>query len=110
MNDVLGCDDVTCAAEIGGAVGTRYLLTGSVRSGVDTIWVVLNLIDTRDMKISRGSGNARNAEGMYETAIERAVRRQRGGRMPFRIHGARERRPADMIGFRCAGDASAAGT
>ena len=30
QKDAFGCDDVTCAAEIGGALGAQYLITGSV--------------------------------------------------------------------------------
>src|SRR5262245_27784610 len=46
MQDVLGCDTVTCAAEIGGALGARYLMAGSARHLGGNLIITLSLIDT----------------------------------------------------------------
>ncbi|OGQ81011.1 MAG: hypothetical protein A2289_14310 [Deltaproteobacteria bacterium RIFOXYA12_FULL_58_15] len=47
MKDAMGCDDVSCAAEIGGALGAPFLLAGELRK-LDTQAVLsLRLMDTQ---------------------------------------------------------------
>lgn len=48
---LLGCDDVSCIAEIGGALGVDYLVTGTVGQVGDTFLVWLKLIDIRQAKV-----------------------------------------------------------
>src|SRR5262245_44085023 len=47
IKDQLGCDDVTCAAQLGGALGADLLLAGQAARLGDSIIIVLKLIDTR---------------------------------------------------------------
>jgi TolB-like protein len=50
LKDITGCDDTACAAEIGGALGVDFMLTGSVgKVGSYTI-VSLTLIDVRNSR------------------------------------------------------------
>jgi TolB-like protein len=50
LKDIAGCEDTTCAAEIGGALGVDFLVTGSVgRVGKYVIFTV-TLIDVRNSK------------------------------------------------------------
>lgn len=74
IKDMLDCNAVACAAEIGGALGTRYLLAGSVRKLGSKIIVNLNLIDTTDRETKRGQAKVTNDEDLYEQAVENAVR------------------------------------
>lgn len=74
MKDAVGCDDVTCAAEIGGALGTRTLITGSVSVLGDKLWVQLSLIDTQSIRVeSRAKFSVPNEESQYEDAIRQSV-------------------------------------
>ncbi len=47
----LGCDSVSCFAEIGNAMGVQYLMTGSVGKLKDTHILNLQVIDIRDTAI-----------------------------------------------------------
>ncbi len=78
LRDLLACDGVKCAAEIGGALGARYLLAGSVRKLGSKIIVSLSLIDTTTQGTKRGQSRVRNNEDLYERAIDEAVRRTLG--------------------------------
>jgi hypothetical protein len=75
IKDQLGCDDVACAAQIGGALGAELLLTGRVAKLGDSIIVVLKLIDTQQNKVL-GSAKHKVAddENLYEGAIETSAR------------------------------------
>ena len=51
--DDLGCNDIVCAAEIGGALGVRYLVYGKV-SYLDSQMIIgLSLLDTKTQKVIR---------------------------------------------------------
>ncbi len=74
MRDALGCGDVTCAVELGGALGVGLLLTGSVGRLGDEVLVQLTLIDTRASKVLRRARASTSADGeRYTTAIREAV-------------------------------------
>lgn len=73
MRELVGCDAVKCAADIGGALGTRYLLTGSVRKLGKRLFINLSLIDTQEQNVRRGSGEVEDDESMYARAIDQAV-------------------------------------
>jgi hypothetical protein len=74
MKDAAGCDDVACAAEIGGALGVKYLVSGSVsRLGHEFI-VQVSLIDvSRATVMERGRAVVEDDERNYRTAVERAA-------------------------------------
>lgn len=72
--ELLGCDTVACAIEIGGALDARYLLTGSaVRLG-DSVHFALQLIDVmKQSVVSRGKAETVAVEASYPRALARAV-------------------------------------
>lgn len=74
MKDVLGCDDVACAAQIGGALGVGLLVSGSVNSLGGEVIVQLSLIDVRAGRaVRRGRGAVPDDEKRYAEAVQRAV-------------------------------------
>lgn len=74
QKDALGCDDVTCAAEIGGALGARTLVTGSVSRLGEKLIVQLSLIDSSAVLVrSRAKSSVPNEERYFESAIRSAV-------------------------------------
>ncbi len=48
---LVGCDDVSCMAEIGGALGVRIILASKVGRVGDTYVLTMRLIDTQDVKV-----------------------------------------------------------
>jgi len=75
LKDQLGCDDVACAAEIGGALGARYLLSGTARKLGSKLYMTLSLIDSqRQEVVKRSKAKVKNDEDLYEQAIETSVR------------------------------------
>ncbi len=74
MKEVLGCDSVSCAVEIGGALGVGLILSGSVGRLGNKIFVQLTLIDSSQGKVvRRGRGEVKNDENLYPDAIRMAV-------------------------------------
>ncbi len=74
MKDALGCDDASCAAEIGGALGVGYLVTGTVSRLGDEVIVQLSLVDVRSVRVvGRGKAVVPNDETRFRGAIEAAV-------------------------------------
>lgn len=47
LKDVLGCDDLTCASEIGSALGVAWLLTSSAERVGTEILITLTMLDAR---------------------------------------------------------------
>jgi len=47
MKDAVGCDDISCAAEIGGALGAPFLVAGGLTPLGKQVVLSLRLIDTR---------------------------------------------------------------
>ncbi|MBI5508099.1 MAG: hypothetical protein HY903_05040 [Deltaproteobacteria bacterium] len=83
LKDQLGCDDVTCAAEIGGALGAELLLAGQVAHLGDSIIIVLKLIDTKQQKVlGSAKHKAANDENTYDEAVEDAVLQLFGVKAP----------------------------
>ena len=74
MKEALGCDSVSCYADIGGALNAQFLVSGSVsRLGSRSI-VTLSMVDTKGQKVlSRGRAETENNEDLYMAAIEQAV-------------------------------------
>lgn len=74
MKEVLGCDSISCAVEIGGALGVNLILSGSVGRLGDKIFVQLTLIDSIESKVvRRGRGEVQNDENLYPDALSMAV-------------------------------------
>ena len=75
FKDVLGCDDLTCAVEIGGTLGIDELLAGSVARLGDIVIINIKLINTRIQKVEgRGQAKVKADESLFPDAIELAVK------------------------------------
>ncbi|MFC1609700.1 hypothetical protein ACFL6C_01960 [Myxococcota bacterium] len=69
QKELVGCDDVACFAEIGGALGVQELVLGSISKLGDQIIVSLKLVDVSAMKIQRAQSRTRDDENLYESAV-----------------------------------------
>ncbi len=65
---MLGCDDTSCLAEIGEALGVELLLAGSVGKVGDTYVVSLKLIDVRKVEVI--SREERTVSGKIEELLD----------------------------------------
>jgi TolB-like protein len=74
MKQTLGCDDVSCAAELGGALGVDLLVTGTVSKLGKTVIVTLSLVDSRaHTVIRRAKAQVEDVEEAYARAIDQAA-------------------------------------
>ncbi len=74
MQTALGCDDVACAAEIGGALGAPLMLSGSVGRLGSTLNINLTLFDTQAMEVKERVRQAvATREDLYEDAMLTAI-------------------------------------
>ncbi|MEK7704884.1 MAG: hypothetical protein AAB426_07990 [Myxococcota bacterium] len=74
IKDALGCNDVACAAQLGGALGVDVLLTGSVSVLGGELIVSLSLIDARaTAPTRRAQARVADDERQYAHAIAAAV-------------------------------------
>lgn len=88
MKNALGCDDVSCAAEIGGALGVDGLIAGSVSRLGSEITITLKLINIDRQRVdSRAASTVQQNEDLYRRALTEAVASL------FRL-------PAPSVGFR----------
>jgi TolB-like protein len=72
---VLGCQDGSCIAEIGGALGADYLLVGSVGRLGETRRLDLSLMDARKVQaLGRFGETVEEREDRLLPAVERGVR------------------------------------
>jgi len=74
MKDAAGCTDVSCAAELGGALGAPFYLAGELNKLGQKVLLSLRLIDTREAKVvarasASGSADARELEAMARQAV-----------------------------------------
>lgn len=76
MKDQMGCDDATCAAEIGGALGASLLIAGKAARLGDNLILVLKLISANEQKVMNSAKHrVRNDENLYDRAIVDAGRK-----------------------------------
>ncbi len=74
IKDQLGCSDVACAAQIGGALGAELLLAGQVARLGNSIVIVLKLIDAKHQQVVGSTTyKAANDENTYDQAVDNAV-------------------------------------
>ncbi len=74
MKEAMGCSDLACAAEIGGALGVDLMVTGSVGRLGDELLVQVSLIDAKRATVQkRGRGTVKDDEKLYRHAVELAV-------------------------------------
>ncbi|MBI3178087.1 MAG: hypothetical protein HYZ27_00400 [Deltaproteobacteria bacterium] len=81
MKDAMGCDDVACAAEIGGALGAPYLVAGTLARLDDQAVLSLRLMDTRvpavlERATARGGTSAETLTQMMSAAVGEVFRTQ----------------------------------
>jgi len=74
MKEVLGCDDLSCAVEISGALGVDYMITGSIGRLGSKLFISLALFDSRAMKVIKRIRQSIPAnEDLYEQGLVTAV-------------------------------------
>ena len=66
---MLGCTDAVCLAEIGGALGVEYLVTGNVGKVGNRFLVNLQLIDIRQIKVVNRVKRESGSEGEMLAAV-----------------------------------------
>jgi TolB-like protein len=71
---MLGCTDAVCLAEIGGALGVEYLVTGNVGKVGERLLVNLQLIDIRQIKVVNRIKREADSEQELLTAIASGAR------------------------------------
>jgi len=71
--DSLGCSNVSCASEIAGALGVRYLLAVRAKKLGGNLMITTSFIDTTEQKSKIGQGECPNREEEYRKAVESAV-------------------------------------
>jgi TolB-like protein len=73
----IGCDESSCLAEVGAALGARYIIHGSIGVLGSTTIVHLNLFDTEQGRsVSRETAEAKNADDLLP-AVRGALARVR---------------------------------
>jgi hypothetical protein len=72
--EAVGCDDASCAAEIGGALGVDYLVAGKVSTLGKSRVVTLKLVDVRNTKVmARSNRTAEGTESALPGLVAQAV-------------------------------------
>jgi hypothetical protein len=74
LRDAMGCDEVSCAAEIGGALGAPFLVAGQLGRLGDQAVLSLRLMDTREPSVlarssARGGTNGDALASMMGTTV-----------------------------------------
>lgn len=87
--DALGCDDVACAVEIGGALESEHVVFGSMGRLGDRISASLTLIDTRRQVVTASARfNGEDKVAFYDRVIEEVVLRLFGLKEQPALQGA----------------------
>lgn len=72
--EALGCDDASCAAQIGGALGVRYIIAGSISSIEGDIVLAIKMLDTQAaLVVDRATADVPNNPRNFPDLIRRAV-------------------------------------
>jgi TolB-like protein len=91
MKDALGCNEVTCAAEIGGALNARSTLAGTVGKLGSTIVINLTLFDNEKMTaLRRANVEVKNDEDLFAGAVRSVV---------GQLFGAQSSAPSSVSGY-----------
>ena len=67
QKQLIGCDDVSCMAEIGGALGVRAIISSKLGIVGDTYLLTLRVIDTKTVKVL--SSSQKTVEGRPDALI-----------------------------------------
>jgi TolB-like protein len=65
---ILGCNDESCVAEVGGALGVRWIVIGNIGLFGQTYLMNLKLLDARDVKLI--SAVSRKAKGGQDELVD----------------------------------------
>jgi hypothetical protein len=85
---LVGCDDESCMAEIGGALGVQFLVSGNLSLFGQTYLLNLKLLDVRRVEVVRGiSRSITGAEDQLVAALPLAVRDLIQGLKPGEVGG-----------------------
>jgi tetratricopeptide (TPR) repeat protein len=81
LKDAMGCDDVSCAAELGGALGAPFLVAGQLGRLDDQAVLSLRLMDTQapavlERSSARGPTDAESLAKMMAVAVGALVHAQ----------------------------------
>ncbi len=71
--DAVACATMSCAIELSGALGVRYLLAGRAEKLGDDVLVTVALIDTVDQRSVSGQGRGAAKADMLAKAVDNAV-------------------------------------
>ncbi|MEM6531119.1 MAG: hypothetical protein AAF654_00780 [Myxococcota bacterium] len=71
--EMMGCDEVRCAAEIGMALNARYMLSSYAEPLGGSLFYSLNLIDGKTNQTLRSQAKVPDKEVHYETAVRVAL-------------------------------------
>jgi TPR repeat protein len=71
--DAVGCSAMSCAADLGGALGVRYLLATRAKKLGDEVLFTASLIDTEEQESKNGQGRCPDQPSEYEKAIATAI-------------------------------------
>ncbi|MBI5508100.1 MAG: hypothetical protein HY903_05045 [Deltaproteobacteria bacterium] len=78
-----GCDDVACAAEIGGALGAEFLVAGRIAKLGNNLVIVLKLINAQERRVLNSvKHKASDSPDGYDRALGEAVQTLFGRRAP----------------------------
>ena len=73
MKDAIACDQTSCAAEIAGALGARYLLVSKARTAGADLLITLSVIDTTTQRVTRGQAQQANDSKNFARMVTIAV-------------------------------------
>lgn len=97
MQDAIGCDDLACTSELGGALGVDLLISGAVARLGSKLNVSLTLFDVTHTRVLRRTREAvDNEENLLEAVVLRsigqlfpeqtaAITSSSGGRPPWQV-------------------------
>ncbi|MCK5691118.1 hypothetical protein KAI87_17675 [Myxococcota bacterium] len=86
MKSAVGCDDLMCAAEIGGSLGVDRMVTGSVGKLGDQVFFNLKLINIRKASVEkRVTHKGRAEESHYAEDLNYAVLKLFGKKVPAKV-------------------------
>jgi len=89
QKQMLGCDDTSCLAEIGGALGVGLLVSGSIGKVGSSFIINLALTDTRAVKVLAREQRQVKSEDDLTAQLEAATR--------FLVRGLLEGRQGELI-------------
>jgi TolB-like protein len=75
LKDAIGCDDVSCSADIAGGLGADFMVSGSVGKLASELKLSLKLFDAKSRRVvQRIQRGVKDDEANYERAVIEAAR------------------------------------